>query len=103
MWFNEMYFTSCLKTVEVIESVLSVCVSVFMGLRDLRCAPPHEYRTMLCNIDLRCTPPSQILWYGCVGPLGQKDFWAKGLFITRHRRCINVQVFFSVYIVGLVS
>ncbi len=33
-----------------------VCVRVFLGLWDLRCAPPSEYRNMLCTINLRCAP-----------------------------------------------
>ena len=31
------------------------------------CAPPSEYRTMLCTIDLRCAPPTCVVHYGAQG------------------------------------
>ena len=44
---------------EVIGSV--PCFGVSVGLWDLRCAPPHGDRIMLCTTDLCCAPPT------CVG------------------------------------
>ncbi len=36
----------------------------FVGLWDLSCAPPHEYKTTLCTIDLRRTSPTYIVYHG---------------------------------------
>ncbi len=41
-----------MSAVKVIESALSVC----LGLWDLHCAPPSDYRTTLCTIELHFAP-----------------------------------------------
>ena len=49
------------------NALLSVCLSVCLGLWDLRCAPPREYRSTLCTIDLRCAPPTCVVYHGAQG------------------------------------
>ena len=45
-----------------------ISYSVCLGFRELHCAPPSEYRTMLCTIDLRCAPPTCVMHHGCTPP-----------------------------------
>ena len=57
---------------EVIESELSFCVSVCVGLWELHCAPPSEHRIlfmMLCTIDLCCEPPTCVVHHRHTGDL----------------------------------
>ena len=35
---------------------LPLCLSVRLGLWELHCAPPQQYRTTLCTTDLHCAP-----------------------------------------------
>ena len=50
------------SAVEVIKLVSSVCVC--LGVWDLHCSPPCDYRTTLCTIDLRCAPPTCVVHHG---------------------------------------
>ncbi len=50
-----------------LSGCLSVCLAVCLGLWDRCLAPPSEYRTTLCTIDLCCAPPTCVVHHGAQG------------------------------------
>ncbi len=46
---------------------ITVCLSVCLGLLELCCAPPREYRTTLCTTELHCVLSSCIVHHGAQG------------------------------------
>ncbi len=70
------------SAVEVIESVLSVCVGF---VRPMLCTTSWVYKTMLCTNDLHCATPTCVVHHGAQGE--SNPIWNLGLWcdvIWRH-------------------
>ncbi len=44
-----------------------MCVFVYVGLWDIRFAPPQQYRTTLCSTNLCCAAPTCVVHHGAQG------------------------------------
>ncbi len=88
--FSEYYYLPLLWPGNLISPVCLVCVCVYLGLWDLRCAHPQRYRTTLCTTHLRCVPWFTRGIYACEKWRSPRTFF---IFLAVHKEHAQTDTF----------